>query len=257
MGLRERIRNKAPLGPRDGQSEIRTNGGTRRRLGRLRSSARSAWTGSFAGGRSTRGSEFGFAESFDSSDLPSEPEANEATRSSHENTQMDHPEDTEKKESSTSVHPMDMLRTARRERLGRGQGLLFPQPESYNPQPVSSYPEPLKAEPFERLDVSQPVIEPRVGLAQRGGAHVSDGIVAFVVPEHWEATRRSDIFWLSCGSCVGFVRGVPAHEASASLCNTEAVAIMENFEVSTSPTFDPEDPDILLVEYRNHGYGRG
>lgn len=91
-----------------------------------------------------------------------------------------------------------------------------------------------------------------------GGAALSDDKIAFTVPHGWRAILYRDGFRLSNGPCVGFVRATASADASAALCDTSELTLLDTFDVASSPIVDAQtDVFALVVEYRNHGAGRG
>lgn len=113
--------------------------------------------------------------------------------------------------------------------------------------------------PFRR---SRPLHRPSASelhIPQAQGAVLTDGFLAFIVPDGWRATFLGDCgFRLISGGCVGYICAVPAAEASLALCDTSRLAVLDAFDVGTSPVV-VRHPGIFLmiVEYRNHGAGRG
>lgn len=91
-----------------------------------------------------------------------------------------------------------------------------------------------------------------------GGSVLSDDFVAFTVPEGWCAVHVERGFRLSSGPCIGFVRATASVDASAALCDTSDLTILDTFDIASSPVVDGQ-PDVLalVVDYRNHGAGRG
>jgi hypothetical protein len=112
--------------------------------------------------------------------------------------------------------------------------------------------------PFHRARPPTAPREPDLQVPHGAGAVLSDGFVVFTVPDGWDAVRTDRGFRLTCGPCVGFVRAMPTEQASASLCDTSQLAVLDAFDVLSSPVVDA-NPDlvVLVVEYRHHGAGRG
>lgn len=91
-----------------------------------------------------------------------------------------------------------------------------------------------------------------------GGATLSDNKIAFTVPDGWCAVHYTDGFRLSNGPCVGFLRAAASADASAALCDTSELKILDSFDIASSPVVDAQAEVLaLVVEYRNHGAGRG
>lgn len=88
------------------------------------------------------------------------------------------------------------------------------------------------------------------------GTVVRDDHIAFTVPPSWIATRGDYCFILSTDICVGFILATEAASASASLCDTSQLVILDHLEPMASPTFDA-NCNVLVVEYRGPGSGRG
>jgi hypothetical protein len=99
------------------------------------------------------------------------------------------------------------------------------------------------------------------GIPQHEGLWVSDGYVAFVVPDSWTAWRiLDDGFRLAAVSsgCVGFIRATSASGATAALCDTSRLTVLDSFDVLSSPVLhDRFSENVLVVDYRNYGEGRG
>jgi hypothetical protein len=140
-----------------------------------------------------------------------------------------------------------------------------------NPTPVSQSPAPPRPvavytgyahetvlAPFERRRSLSRPLRPEKHVVYYGGTILSDEYVVFTVPDGWSALLQEQGFRLSCGPCLGFIRATASADASAALCDTSQLAILDKFDVSASPIVDAH-PDVLalVVDYRNHGAGRG
>ena len=112
--------------------------------------------------------------------------------------------------------------------------------------------------PFFRSLAPREAIVPFREVPQSAGVVVSDRWLEFVVPDGWQAVRSEAGFRLVSGPCVGFARATAAEDASAALCDTSQLAVLDTFDVSSSPSVVKSASALLLVvEYRNHGAGRG
>lgn len=91
------------------------------------------------------------------------------------------------------------------------------------------------------------------------GETCSDGVVSFVVPPGWTATRTMDCFMLVNGLSIGFVRAAPAAGAAEALLEVERLQVMSHVTAMSSPVFEEDENGVFAtVAYLSTmGKGRG
>lgn len=111
---------------------------------------------------------------------------------------------------------------------------------------------------FRRLRPPGQPFASEANIPNPAGTVVTDGFIAYKIPDDWQATRVDSGFRLTGGGCIGYICAVAAEDASLALCDTSRLAVLDSFDVGASPVVDQHaDVFVMVVEYRNHGAGRG
>lgn len=97
---------------------------------------------------------------------------------------------------------------------------------------------------------------PRMPSEMPEGHHCSDGMISFVVPDKWIATKSMDSFCLSSGRSLGFVRAVNSNCAADALLETDRMQVLSKVIALSSPVLRHDG--CATVTYSCHfGAGTG